>query len=291
MGAPPGPRQGTGRRRSHEFARDGTPPRPPAAPAGLWPIFPASAGSAGVAAYPSAPSGSHASEAHFARLALRRLAEARERERHWRKSRSRQAAHRLRVALKRFRYSVESFLPEQQAAWGADLKRLQGLLGDVHDLDVLRRRILPMLRAEAARERDARAAGSARSSERATRRWKSYWRAVVSETGFSQSAGARPRTLWDRWEKKLTQLAGVHFPSFRRAFAVSSQTSIARGAEKLSISRQATPAFRSDGKRRACAHGVSDELVELRRVAEADDLAGLDLAQLFGQPREAWPRT
>ncbi|HKV23866.1 MAG TPA: CHAD domain-containing protein [Candidatus Acidoferrum sp.] len=45
--------------------------------------------------------------------------------------------HALRVGVKRFRYSVQSLLPEQYAAWSKNLKRLQDLLGDVHDLDVL----------------------------------------------------------------------------------------------------------------------------------------------------------
>ncbi len=46
--------------------------------------------------------------------------------------------------------------------------------------------------------------------------------------------------------KKAEATRWRHFPNFRRAFAVSSQTSSARGAEKLSTSRQATPAFRSE---------------------------------------------
>ena len=45
--------------------------------------------------------------------------------------------HALRIGLKRFRYTVESFLPEQYTAWNDNLKRLQDMLGDVHDLDVL----------------------------------------------------------------------------------------------------------------------------------------------------------
>ena len=55
------------------------------------------------------------------------------------------------------------------------------------------------------------AGGSARSSARATRRWKSYWRAVVLKPA-PRRAAAPPRTLWDRWEKKLAQLAGFTFP-------------------------------------------------------------------------------
>jgi CHAD domain-containing protein len=151
-----------------------------------------------------------ASDAHFARLALRRLARARERERHWRRSRSRRAAHHLRVALKRFRYLVESFLPEQKAAWSLDLRRLQGWLGDIHDLDVLRRRVLPMVRSEAVRG-ETRSRWLGRIERARNQAVENYQRAVVLKS-VSRSTGAPCRTLWDRWEKKLKQLAGVTFP-------------------------------------------------------------------------------
>jgi CHAD domain-containing protein len=53
------------------------------------------------------------------------------------RTRSQIALHELRIGIKRFRYTVENFLPEQHAAWGKDLKELQDLLGEVHDFDVL----------------------------------------------------------------------------------------------------------------------------------------------------------
>jgi CHAD domain-containing protein len=45
--------------------------------------------------------------------------------------------HALRIGLKRFRYTVENLLPEHYAAWSDNLKRLQDMLGEIHDLDVL----------------------------------------------------------------------------------------------------------------------------------------------------------
>jgi CHAD domain-containing protein len=46
--------------------------------------------------------------------------------------------HALRIGLKRFRYTLEGLLPDHYAAWSENLKRIQDLLGDVHDLDALR---------------------------------------------------------------------------------------------------------------------------------------------------------
>ena len=73
----------------------------------------------------------------FKHLALERWLAAYDLHRRALRSRSQTAWHQLRIGVKRFRYIVENFLPEQHDAWSNDLKALQDWLGEVHDLDVL----------------------------------------------------------------------------------------------------------------------------------------------------------
>jgi CHAD domain-containing protein len=73
----------------------------------------------------------------YLHLALEKWTAAYDLHKHALRTRSRVGLHQLRIGIKRFRYTVENFLPRQHATWGADLKELQDLLGEVHDLDVL----------------------------------------------------------------------------------------------------------------------------------------------------------
>ncbi len=73
----------------------------------------------------------------FKHLALERWTAARELHNRALRNRSQAAFHSLRIGLKRFRYIVENFLPAEHKAWSNDLKEMQDLLGEVHDLDVL----------------------------------------------------------------------------------------------------------------------------------------------------------
>ena len=77
----------------------------------------------------------------FQRLALSKLNEAVALFQEARKKRTSAAWHRLRIGLKQFRYTVENFLPQRYEVWSTDLRAMQDLLGDVHDLDMLRSEI------------------------------------------------------------------------------------------------------------------------------------------------------
>jgi CHAD domain-containing protein len=97
--------------------------------------------------------------------------------------------HTLRIGVKRFRYLVENFLPEQHAAWGKDLKQIQDLLGEVHDLDVLLD--------------TARAIHALRNEEEARQ-----WRRVLERERDARLAAYRRKAigrgaLWRQWRNGL----------------------------------------------------------------------------------------
>ena len=70
-------------------------------------------------------------------LALERLAEAKELHRRALRTEKPAAWHRLRIGVKRFRYTLESLLPALHETHSESLKRIQDVLGDIHDLDVV----------------------------------------------------------------------------------------------------------------------------------------------------------
>jgi CHAD domain-containing protein len=127
----------------------------------------------------------------FKHLALERWTEAYELHRRALRNRSQVAFHQLRIGLKRFRYIVENFLPGQHEAWSDDLKELQDLLGEVHDLDVL---WSAALRIRALPDNDTRTRWHARILEERTRRIGKYREKMVGHG-----------SLWQTWRAELPQ--------------------------------------------------------------------------------------
>src|SRR5207302_9589141 len=97
--------------------------------------------------------------------------------------------HTLRIGIKRFRYIVENFLPEQQTAWSDDLKHMQDLLGEVHDLDVL---WATALSCRVFPDEASRKSWHARIVEERAKRIDEYRQRTVS-----------PESLWDMWRAAL----------------------------------------------------------------------------------------
>jgi CHAD domain-containing protein len=127
----------------------------------------------------------------FKHLALERWTEAHELHRRALRNRSQFAFHQLRIGLKRFRYIVENFLPEQHEAWSDDLKELQDQLGEVHDLDVL---WATALRIKALPDADTRARWHSRVVEERSRRIEKYRGKMVGHA-----------SLWQTWRSELPQ--------------------------------------------------------------------------------------
>ena len=125
----------------------------------------------------------------FKHLALERWTEAYKLHQHALRNRSQVALHRLRIGLKRFRYIVENFLPEQNARWSDDLKELQDLLGEVHDLDVL---WSTALQVKAFPDSETRSRWHATIMEQRTRRIEKYREKMLGEA-----------SLWRVWRAEL----------------------------------------------------------------------------------------
>jgi CHAD domain-containing protein len=73
----------------------------------------------------------------FQVMALERWSSARQLQATALRNRSKNSLHALRIGIKKFRYIVENFLPSLYEAWHKDLKKVQDVLGEVHDFDVL----------------------------------------------------------------------------------------------------------------------------------------------------------
>jgi len=190
----------------------------------------------------------------FKHLALERWNAAYDLHRRAMRSGSQTALHQLRIGIKRFRYIVENFLPQQHEAWSADLKNLQDLLGDVHDLDVLWDTAM-----------EVNAFGSAESRAR--------WQAIVHEARAKRVDGYRermvgPQSLWPEWRADLPQGKQIEFVAMTRLRLWSSylDPDVAHTRRVAELARQLF-----DGLARANLAPVSPNQ-DLRSVLQAASL-------------------
>ena len=138
----------------------------------------------------------------FKHLALERWTHARELHAVAVRNRSQIALHTLRIGIKRFRYIVENFLPEEHKDWSRDLKEMQDLLGDIHDLDVLWAtsstcRIFP--------DDESRKRWHAQILEERSKRVERYRKKMVG-----------PESLWQVWRAGLPQGPQIQAIATRR---------------------------------------------------------------------------
>jgi len=127
----------------------------------------------------------------FKHLALERWTAARELHVRALRNRSQVAFHTLRIGIKRFRYIVENFLPVEHKAWSNDLKHMQELLGEVHDLDVL---WATALSCHIFPDAASRQSWHARILQERTKRIDEYRQRTVG-----------PDSLWNVWRAGLPQ--------------------------------------------------------------------------------------
>jgi CHAD domain-containing protein/HD superfamily phosphodiesterase len=138
----------------------------------------------------------------FKHLALERWTTARQLHTVALRNRSRVAWHTLRIGIKRFRYIVENFLPLEHEAWAKDLKHMQDLLGEVHDLDVL----WAAAQSEHVFSDDtSRKTWHERIAEERAKRIDEYRQKAVG-----------PDSLWNLWRAGLPQGKQIHEFATRR---------------------------------------------------------------------------
>ncbi len=137
----------------------------------------------------------------FQHIALERWQQAHELHRQALRNRTQVAYHRLRIGLKKFRYTVENFLPQRHAKWGSGLKELQDLLGEVHDLDVLAAILMKQPNV----------------SEQNRERWKGRIRKEREERlGKYREKMLGRQSLWHAWRADLPQGAQLEVAALTR---------------------------------------------------------------------------
>ena len=162
----------------------------------------------------------------FQHLALERWADAHRLHGQAMRNRSHAAYHRLRIGLKKFRYTVENFLPERHAQWGSELGEYQDLLGEMHDLHVLWQTALTI---KAFPNAGIRSEWRRRISEETNQRLERYRQTMLGTT-----------SRWQIWRTDLPQpdQLGIVALARLRAWAAFRDPNSARSEHVAKLSLQ-----------------------------------------------------
>jgi len=158
----------------------------------------------------------------FQQFALERWQAAHDQHRQALRNRSRVSFHRLRIGLKRFRYTVENFLPHRHELWGGDLRLLQDVLGELHDLFVLWRTALHI---GVLADRELRSRWHERIEEESRARLLAYRSKMVGKESLWPIWRARlprDRVLQLAAEARIRIWASHRDPDFTRTLRVAS---------------------------------------------------------------------
>jgi CHAD domain-containing protein len=182
-------------------------------------------------------------------LTLERLEAAKELHARALRAEKPEAWHELRMGVKRFRYTVESLLPGRYEEWGDNLKRIQDLLGEVHDLDVLSATITET----AADLEEARLGWVERITCARHERIETYRQLSLGEGG-----------LWQAWRRGLPQGSRLEAAAFAR-LRVTARALESNSRRATLVSRLAMRLF--EALKRAHAAALADS--ETRKIMRA----------------------
>jgi CHAD domain-containing protein len=177
--------------------------------------------------------------------------------------------HALRIGLKRFRYTLECFLPEQHASWCDNLKRIQDLLGDLHDLDMLSARVN---KSDSVETEDSRKSWEENVERERHCRMETYRQLTLGTT-----------SLWNEWRSGLPTNGRVEAAAMARlrATARAIDTHPRRTSQ---ISRIALSLF--DAFRRADAAPAFADASLRRILLAAARLQGVGAAESSESPQK-----
>lgn len=229
----------------------------------------------------------------FAHLALERWHQAYALHRRALRNRTKVAFHDLRIGIKRLRYTIENFLPALHEAWSRDLKQMQDILGDMHDLDVLWQTAIQLdifrdpesrarWRSRIAQEREVRLQEYRRKMIGLGSLWR-VWRAGLPKQERLRSLGFRRLEIWASFldpdsdhSKHVAELALQMFDGMRMENISDSERELYRYTLHLAaIAHDVGRSLRNKGHHKASARMVRRITPPLGWTAEQLQIASL----------------